>query len=93
MNALFKVLAHPLRREIIEMLRPGPLASAQIAAPIAESRPIITGHLAMPREAARVDSGRDGTRIHLLGTGGVISAAAGACRSVWVWRADPNRAA
>jgi len=63
MNVLFKALAHPLRREIIEMLRPGPLTSGQIAASFAESWPTITGHLAVLREAGLVDSERDGTQI------------------------------
>ncbi len=63
MNGVFKALAHPLRREIIEMLRLGPLTSGQIATSFAESWPTITGHLAVLREAGLVDSERDGTQI------------------------------
>jgi hypothetical protein len=37
--------------------------------------------------------GRPAAAIVLLGTGGVISAVAGACRSFWVWRTDPDRVA
>ncbi len=37
--------------------------------------------------------GRSAAAIVLLGTGGIISAVAGACRSFRVWRTDPDRVA
>jgi DNA-binding transcriptional ArsR family regulator len=63
MNALFKALSHPMRRQIIEMLRPGPLTSGDIAAAFNAAWPTVTGHLAVLRDAGLVDSERDGTQI------------------------------
>jgi DNA-binding transcriptional ArsR family regulator len=63
MNAIFKALAHPVRRQIIDMLRPGPLTSGDIAAAFDASWPTVTGHLAVLRDAGLIDSERDGTQI------------------------------
>jgi DNA-binding transcriptional ArsR family regulator len=63
MNVLFKALSHPMRRQIIEMLRPGPLTSGDIAAAFNAAWPTVTGHLAVLRDAGLVDSERDGTQI------------------------------
>ena len=63
MNALFKALSHPLRRQIVDMLRPGPLTSGEIAAAFVEAWPTITGHLAVLREAGLVESEREGTQV------------------------------
>jgi uncharacterized membrane protein len=37
--------------------------------------------------------GRAAASVVLLGTGGVLATVAGACRSFWVWRTDPDRMA
>tara|TARA_R110000764_G_scaffold213151_1_gene299541 strand:+ start:140 stop:427 length:288 start_codon:yes stop_codon:yes gene_type:complete len=63
MNTLFKALAHPVRRRIIEMLRKGPLASGDIAAAFDMSWPSITGHLNALKEAGLVSPERDGASI------------------------------
>jgi ArsR family transcriptional regulator len=63
MNTLFKALSHPARRQIIEMLRPGPKSSGDIAAAFDMAWPTITGHLASLREAGLVESERDGASI------------------------------
>lgn len=63
MNSLFKALSHPVRRRIIEMLRPGPLASGDIAAAFDMSWPTITGHLNALKEAGLVSPEREGQTI------------------------------
>jgi DNA-binding transcriptional ArsR family regulator len=63
MNTLFKALSHPVRRRIIEMLRPGPLASGDIAAAFDMSWPTITGHLNALKDAGLVSPERDGQSI------------------------------
>jgi ArsR family transcriptional regulator len=63
MNTLFKALSHPVRRRIIEMLRPGPLASGDIAAAFDMSWPTITGHLNALKDAGLVSPERSGQTI------------------------------
>ncbi len=63
MNSLFKALSHPVRRRIIEMLRPGPLASGDIAAAFDMSWPTITGHLNALKEAGLVSPERESQTI------------------------------
>lgn len=63
MNNLFKALSHPARRQIMEMLRPGPRSSGDIAAAFDMAWPTITGHLTTLRDAGLVESERDGASI------------------------------
>ena len=63
MNTLFKALSHPVRRRIIEMLRPGPMASGDIAAAFDMSWPTITGHLNALKEAGLVSPEREAQTI------------------------------
>lgn len=63
MNAVFKALSHPIRRQIVAMLRDGPLASGDIAAAFDIAWPTITGHLAALKDAGLVEAERDGTTI------------------------------
>jgi DNA-binding transcriptional ArsR family regulator len=61
MNEVFKALGHPVRRQIITMLRERPMLSGEIAAAFEMSWPTVTGHLASLRDAGLVEVERDGT--------------------------------
>lgn len=63
MNAVFKALSHPVRREIVAMLRDGPMVSGRIAAAFEVAWPTISGHLAALREAGLVEAERAGVCI------------------------------
>lgn len=63
MNALFKALSHPVRRQIIAMLRDGPLASGDIAAAFDMSWPTVTGHLNALRDAELVSTEKHGQSV------------------------------
>jgi len=63
MNETFKALAHPARRQIIAMLRDGPMLSGEIAAAFDMSWPTVTGHLTSLKEAGLVQAEREGTSI------------------------------
>jgi DNA-binding transcriptional ArsR family regulator len=63
MNAVFKALSHPVRREIVAMLQKGPLTSGEIAAEFDMAWPSVTGHLAALKEAELVDAERDGNAV------------------------------
>jgi DNA-binding transcriptional ArsR family regulator len=55
-------LADPTRRSIFERLRHGPRAVGQLAAGLPVSRPAVSQHLRVLKEAGLVTERRDGTR-------------------------------
>jgi DNA-binding transcriptional ArsR family regulator len=55
-------LGDPTRRAIFERLREGPLAVGEIAAGLPVSRPAVSQHLRVLKEAGLVSERRDGTR-------------------------------
>lgn len=59
----FTALAHPLRREVLAMLRKGPLSSGEIADAFDVAWPTMTGHLKTLKEAGLVTAERSGTSI------------------------------
>ena len=63
MNALFKALGHPARRQMVAMLRDRPMASGDIAAAFDMSWPTVTGHLNVLKDAGLVETERDGASI------------------------------
>lgn len=63
MNDVFKALGHPVRRQIVAMLRNGPLSSGDVAAAFDMAWPTVTGHLTALKEAGLVDAERIGASI------------------------------
>jgi DNA-binding transcriptional ArsR family regulator len=63
MNGVFKALSHPTRRQIVAMLRRGPMASGEIAAAFDMAWPTVTGHLAALKDAGLVEAEREGVSI------------------------------
>lgn len=55
-------LADPTRRSVFERLRAGPLAVGEIARGLPVSRPAVSQHLRVLKEAGLVRERRDGTR-------------------------------
>jgi DNA-binding transcriptional ArsR family regulator len=55
-------LADPTRRKIFERLRHGPRAVGEIAKGLPVSRPAVSQHLKVLKEAGLVDESADGTR-------------------------------
>ena len=62
-NAVFKALADPTRREIVKMLRGGPLSSGDIAERFQSAWPTISRHLSILREADLIVAERNGNSI------------------------------
>ncbi len=60
MTDVFKALADPTRRQILELLRSGPKSSGEIAEAFPSSWPTISRHLAVLREAGLIQATRDG---------------------------------
>lgn len=57
-----EILADPTRRTLVERLRSGPLPVGELAAGLSVSRPAVSKHLRLMREAGVVRMRQDGTR-------------------------------
>ncbi len=64
MNALFKALNDPIRREILELLKEKDLTAGEIADQFNISKPSISHHLDLLRQAGLVSSAKDGQFIY-----------------------------
>ena len=58
----FEALGDPTRRAVFELLRKGPRAVGELAAELPVSRPAVSQHLRVLREAGLVTERRNGTR-------------------------------
>ncbi|MFL5329653.1 MAG: autorepressor SdpR family transcription factor [Gemmataceae bacterium] len=63
MNDAFKALADPTRREILRLLRKGPLTAGQLAEKFDISKPSMSHHFSVLQQADLVASYRDGRQI------------------------------
>lgn len=64
MNGLFKSLNDPTRREILELLKNGDLTAGEIAAKFAISKPSISHHLDLLKQAGLVTSVKEGQYVY-----------------------------
>ena len=62
-DAVFKALADPTRREILQLLRVGPKSSGEIAEHFTSAWPTVSRHLAVLRDADLVTTEREGSNI------------------------------
>jgi DNA-binding transcriptional ArsR family regulator len=62
MEAALKAIAEPRRRQILTLVRDEELSAGEIAAQFDVSRPAVSQHLAVLKEAGLVDERRNGTR-------------------------------
>lgn len=63
MNAVFKALADPTRRKILELLRQREMTAGEIADHFPLSKPTMSGHFAVLREAELIEAEKAGTVI------------------------------
>jgi DNA-binding transcriptional ArsR family regulator len=63
MSDVFKALGHPARRQIVAMLRAGPLSSGEIAQAFDMAWPTVTGHLAALKDSGLIEAERVGSSI------------------------------
>ena len=62
MEAALKAIAAPHRRQILSLVRDGELSAGAIAAHFDVTRPAVSQHLTVLKEAGLVDERRNGTR-------------------------------
>lgn len=63
MNAVFKALSDPTRREVLALLRDGPMTAGAIADHFNVTRATMSAHFAVLREARLVTSEKQGTSV------------------------------
>ena len=63
MNAVFKALADPTRRKVLELLRQQPMTAGELANHFPVSRPTMSAHFAVLREADLIASTKIGTTL------------------------------
>jgi len=74
-DQVFKALADPTRRQVIERLVSGPASTSELAEPFAMALPSFTQHLAMLEGAGLVASNKQGrTRTYRLAPSGLDAA-------------------
>ncbi|RYE82142.1 MAG: ArsR family transcriptional regulator, partial [Hyphomicrobiales bacterium] len=63
MNAVFEALSHPVRREVLKLLRSGPLSAGDLASHFELSKPTLSVHFNKLKEADLVSVERQGTSL------------------------------
>lgn len=63
MNTLFKALSDPTRRKILHLLKEGSLSAGEIAGHFDMTRPSISHHLDLLKQAGLVSGRKDGQYI------------------------------
>lgn len=63
MSDVFEALAHPIRREILKLLRKRPMSAGDLAEHFTIAKPTLSGHFAVLKSADLVTTERNGTTI------------------------------
>lgn len=63
MNTVFKALADPTRRKVLELLRQRPMTAGELSDQFAVSKPTMSAHFAVLREAGLIDASKQGVTI------------------------------
>ena len=63
MNTVFKALADPTRRKVLELLRQRPMTAGELSDHFPVSRPTMSAHFAVLREADLIEANKIGTTI------------------------------
>ena len=64
MDLVFEALAHPTRREILELLKRGAKSAGEIADAFNVSKPTMSGHFAKLKQAGLIHADQQGTTIY-----------------------------
>lgn len=63
MSTVFRALADPTRRRVLELLRRGPMSAGDLAAEFDVSKPTMSAHFAVLREAGLIASEKRGKSV------------------------------
>lgn len=59
-NKIFKALADPTRRRVLELLRDGALTAGELSDQFSVSRPTMSAHFSVLQEAGLIEAEKDG---------------------------------
>ena len=62
-NAVFEALSHPVRREVLALLRKGPMSAGELAEHFDIAKPTLSVHFAKLKDANLVSVERRGTSL------------------------------
>ncbi|WP_423599200.1 autorepressor SdpR family transcription factor [Roseateles sp. MS654] len=63
MNQVFKALSDPTRRQVLQLLRQGPMSAGEISEQFAVSKPTMSAHFAVLKEADLVHAEKAGKSV------------------------------
>jgi DNA-binding transcriptional ArsR family regulator len=63
MNSVFKALADPTRRSVLELLRKGPMSAGELADHFPVSKPTMSAHFAVLRQADLIEARKLGKTV------------------------------
>jgi DNA-binding transcriptional ArsR family regulator len=63
MNRVFKALADPTRRRVLQLLRRRPMTAGELAAHFELAKPTMSAHFGALREAGLIEAAKSGTTI------------------------------
>lgn len=63
MNKVFKALSDPTRRRVLQLLRSRPMTAGELADHFDLSKPTMSAHFAVLREAGLIQGAKEGTTI------------------------------
>ncbi len=63
MSEVFKALSDPTRRRVLQLLRKGPMSAGEIAEHFVVSKPTMSAHFAVLREAKLVEAEKSGKSV------------------------------
>jgi ArsR family transcriptional regulator, arsenate/arsenite/antimonite-responsive transcriptional repressor len=62
-NDVFEALSHPVRREVLTLLKKGPMSAGELAAHFDLTKPTMSVHFAKLKDADLVTTERNGTSV------------------------------
>src|SRR5690242_14381960 len=63
MSSVFKAIADPTRRRVLALLRAGPMSAGELADRFDVSKPTMSAHFGVLREAGLIDASKHGKSI------------------------------
>jgi DNA-binding transcriptional ArsR family regulator len=63
MSSVFKALSDPTRRKVLELLRKGPMMAGDLSGHFSVSKPTMSAHFAVLKEANLVDAQKNGRMV------------------------------
>lgn len=64
MDGIFDALAHPIRRQVLQMLRKGAMSAGELAAAFPVSKPTMSAHFAKLKAAGLIQAEHRGASVY-----------------------------